>query len=60
MKTIKVPESLHRLLKIRAAELGKGLQGVTEEALRRGLEAMMLDALKNMADEQQEDRHKAL
>jgi plasmid stability protein len=37
MKTIKIPEELHRLLKIRAAETDRDLQGLVEEALRAGL-----------------------
>lgn len=37
MKTIKIPEDLHRLLKVKAAEQGRGLQELMEEAIKRYL-----------------------
>lgn len=46
MKTIKLPEDLHRLLKVRAAELDKNLQDLTEEAIRKGLPLVTTDAKK--------------
>ena len=37
MKTVKIPEGLHRLLKVRAAEAGEGLQDYVEAALKVSL-----------------------
>lgn len=37
MKTIKISEGLHRLLKVRAAETGEGLQDYVEVALKVSL-----------------------
>lgn len=55
MKTIKIPEDLHRMLKVKGAEQGKGLQEVVEDALRLGLGMVSLQA-QGRAQEEKNNR----
>jgi len=50
MKTIKIPEDLHRLLKVRAAELDRNLQELAEAAIRLGLPIVTIEERQKVAE----------
>jgi len=56
MKTVKIHESLHRALKIRAAESGVDLQELTEHIIRKGLETTAQKPVSQQKDATKKDQ----